>query len=84
MRGEVSGVAVAISDEYFYCFKNLASYFDDKIFIINLTRADSRIVNLNILLLCAGLINGEDPVWQILAGEGEQFFVILNIILVFK
>ena len=39
---------------------------------------DSLIVQLDKLLFCAGLIDGEDSIWQILAGEGEDLLVTLN------
>ena len=39
--------------------------------------ADSLIVHLNILFYCTGLIDGEDSVRQILAGEGEESFLIV-------
>ena len=42
------------------------------------SRADSRIVHLNIFFLCAGLIDGEDPVRKILTGKWGDYLAILK------
>ena len=72
----VSGVVISHD-----VIKSVTVIFMSRVVIdINIicSRADSLIVHHNIFFLCAGLIDGEDPVRQILAGEGEDLLAILK------
>ena len=68
--------AVVYSDE---CLEVLAVFYVIRC-IVHFTGANSLIVNCNILFFCAGLIDSEDPVREILAGAGADLLVVLKII----